>query len=62
MKKDCYFYDELSGISTCKYYCGLGYCPCIDCKKYVSESDVYELIKTIVETAERCEEESDESE
>lgn len=57
MKTDCYFYNEEEDRITCNYYCASGYCPCTGCKKYVSKSDIYELVKDIVDTAERIEKE-----
>lgn len=53
-KTDCYFYAEerqMGGIiSTCSYHNkGLGYCPCEGCKKYISKSDVSNIIKETVD-------------
>lgn len=53
-KTDCYFYAEerqMGGIIlTCSYHNkGLGYCPCEGCKKYISKSDVSNIIKETVD-------------
>lgn len=50
----CYFYFEerqMGGIiPTCSYYNkGLGYCPCEGCKKYISKSDVSNIVKETVD-------------
>lgn len=51
-KENCYFYQEVrdmgATIPTCNYYAKLGHCPCEDCKKYISKSTVFEMVKNKV--------------
>lgn len=54
IKEDCYFYytEHQMGaiIPTCSYYNnGLGNCPCDGCKKYITKSDVYKLVKESID-------------
>lgn len=53
-KEDCFFFhsetDMGATIPTCSYYSqGLGFCPCENCKKYISNSNAYSIIKAEVE-------------
>lgn len=53
-KTDCYFCHEerqMGGIiPTCSYHNkGLGYCPCENCKKYISKTDALKIVKDIVD-------------
>lgn len=57
VKEDCYFYHEEpqmgATIPTCSYHNkGLGDCPCEECKKYISRSDVYKMVKESAEKEE----------
>lgn len=49
----CYFFHnvDLGGAhaKTCDYYQKLGYCPCIDCDKYISHKEVYSMVKNRVD-------------
>lgn len=52
-KTNCYFYESVQDmgahIPTCNYYGKLGYCPCKNCEKFISEKDVYNKIKNYVD-------------
>lgn len=49
-RNDCYFYyeepDMGAHIPICKLYSKLGYCPCENCKDYVSEAEAYKRVIT----------------
>lgn len=51
-KENCYFYEAVrdmgATIPTCNYYAKLGHCPCENCKKYISKSTVFEMVKNKV--------------
>lgn len=52
-KTDCYFYEEVQDmaayIPTCNYYKQLGKCPCENCKKYISGSNVLKIVRKMVD-------------
>lgn len=53
-KEDCYFFhkekDMGATIPTCDYHSkGLGFCPCENCKKYISKSAAYKIVKAEAE-------------
>lgn len=57
-KSDCYFYGEEhhmgATIPTCSYHNGgLDVCPCENCNKYISKSDVHKLIKMKADEADK---------
>lgn len=53
-KKDCFFFHEEKDmgatIPTCGYHSkSLGFCPCENCKKYISKSAAYKIVKAEVD-------------
>lgn len=52
-KTDCYFYSEEkdmgANISSCDYYMRLGYCPCDFCDKYIKKTDVYSIVRKMLD-------------
>ena len=53
-RKDCYFYYESQEMSAYVPNCTYdekyryGFCPCNNCKNYITKKEAYELIKKIV--------------
>lgn len=52
-KTDCYFYHEEPGmgahIPSCNYFSKLGYCPCEECNKYISKSNIDGIVREFVD-------------
>lgn len=52
-RNDCYFYYEEPSmgahIPICKLHFKLGYCPCENCKDYISEAEAFTRVITTVE-------------
>ena len=51
-RTDCYYYDDVhdmnATIPTCDYYEELGYCPCEDCKIYISPQKIDKLVRKFI--------------
>jgi len=49
----CYFFHNVDlgevHAKTCDYYQKLGYCPCSDCEKYISNEEAHSIIKRCVD-------------
>lgn len=57
-KDDCYYYTEVqemnARIPTCDYYEKLEYCPCENCKIYIKQKTVKEIVKQHQKTKKKC--------
>lgn len=52
-KRDCFFYSEekdmSANIPSCDYYMRFGYCPCSSCDKYIKKTDVYSIVRKMLD-------------
>ena len=52
--EDCYWFDSVQDrgahIPTCDYFGRLGYCPCDNCDKYITNRTISKIVKHIYES------------
>ena len=52
-KRDCFFYSEYkehpASIPTCNYDGTIGYCPCADCRLFISYDEAEDIVKNYVD-------------